>query len=110
MCTALSSTALQAQIPLAPSADAFVQCINCTTVHGGPADRSLFVSGAETLFGKEFIRKEESDGASGFRSEAGVRSEWSVLPGKHPGEVFQEDKEEEGLSGQRNNMWRRTEA
>lgn len=40
-------------------------------------------------------------GRSGFRSEAGVCSEWSTLPGTHRGEVIQEDKEEEGPPGQK---------
>lgn len=39
-----------------------MQCTNCATVHGGLANRSLFVSGMEKPFGREFIRKEESAG------------------------------------------------
>lgn len=62
MGTALSSTALQAEFSLhePPKLDSFVQCIACTTVHGGAANRTLLVSGTEEPFGREFIRKEES--------------------------------------------------
>lgn len=88
-----------------------MQCVNCATAHGDPADRSLFVSGAEEPFGREFVRKEQCQACmNGFRSEAGVCLEWPPLPGKYPQEVIQEDKEEEGPRGQRNNMCRCAEA
>lgn len=69
---ALSSTALQVELsPHQPSHLAvLVQCINCTTVQCGPGSRSLFVSGTEEPFGRAFIRKEQSAGLSGYKSEA----------------------------------------
>lgn len=110
MCTALGSTALEVQIPLAPSAGclcAVCKLPNCTWSSCGRKSGS----GAEEPFGREFVGKEERQaGKNGFRSEAGVGSEWSLLPGKYPGEVIQEDKEEEGPPEQRNNMCRCTEA
>lgn len=44
-----------------PQLGAFVQCINRTTVHGGPVDGSLFASGTEKPSGRDFVRREESD-------------------------------------------------
>lgn len=62
MGTTLCSTALRAEFSLysSPQLEPFAQCTACTTVHGGAANRSLFVSGTEDPSGREFIRKEES--------------------------------------------------
>lgn len=51
------SIASRVQSLLVPSAGA-LRAVH--SLHGGAANRSLFVSGTEEPFGREFIRKEES--------------------------------------------------